>query len=60
MEEKKVVQKQVQEQPLTENRTYTPPSLTVYGKLTELTGGGTISFPEAGPGMSDMSLNMMT
>lgn len=29
-----------QEQPVAEKRTYSPPSLTVYGKLSELTAGG--------------------
>ena len=29
------------EQPVVEKKDYTPPTLTIYGKLTELTAGGT-------------------
>lgn len=48
MEEKKIEKKQAQ--PTVKKRVYTPPMLTVYGKLTELTAGGTNTTGE--PGMS--------
>ena len=44
-----------EEQPLVEKKAYTPPALTVYGKLTELTGGGTGSSAEAGTGTQKMT-----
>ena len=37
MDEKKIKKKQ--KQPTEEKKVYTPPTLTVYGKLTELTAG---------------------
>lgn len=37
-----------QEQPIVEKKAYTPPTLTVYGKLTELTAGGSGQAHEAG------------
>ena len=39
MEEKSIEKKP--DQPVAEKKVYTPPALTVYGKLTELTAGGT-------------------
>jgi hypothetical protein len=39
MDEKKIEQEQ--EQPIVEKRAYTPPTLSIYGKLTELTASGT-------------------
>lgn len=41
------------EEPIVEKKVYTPPELTVYGKLTELTGGGTGSVAESGSTHSD-------
>jgi hypothetical protein len=38
MEDKLIETKE--EQPVAEKKAYTPPALTVYGKLTELTAGG--------------------
>jgi hypothetical protein len=38
MEEKLI--KKSEEQPVEKKKGYTPPTLTVYGKLTELTGSG--------------------
>jgi hypothetical protein len=35
-----------QEQPVVDKKTYMPPTLTVYGKLTELTAAGTGSTTE--------------
>ena len=39
MDEKKIEKEQ--KRPTDERKVYTPPSLTVYGKLSELTGSGT-------------------
>jgi hypothetical protein len=39
MEEKSI--KREQDQTIVKKKVYTPPTLTVYGKLTELTAGGT-------------------
>ncbi|HEX5941415.1 MAG TPA: lasso RiPP family leader peptide-containing protein [Anaerolineales bacterium] len=38
-----------QEQPVVEKKPYTPPALIVYGKLTELTAGGSTGNPEQHP-----------
>jgi hypothetical protein len=57
MAEKPIVQKQVQEEQPSEKKNYTPPTLTLYGKMTELTGGGSISAAEPG---SSMKPDMMT
>jgi len=38
MKEKSIEKKP--DQPVAEKKVYTPPTLTVYGKLTELTAGG--------------------
>ena len=38
MDENKIEQEQ--EQPVEPKKAYTPPALTTYGKLTELTAGG--------------------
>jgi hypothetical protein len=51
MEEKAIEEKQ--EQPVGERKVYTPPTLTVYGKLTELTAGGSLGQPEGGSGKLD-------
>ena len=50
-ENKKIAQEQ--EQPVAEKKAYTPPALTRYGKLTELTATGTGMDIEAG--MSDQN-----
>ena len=47
MEEKSIEKKP--DQPVAEKKVYTPPTLTVYGKLTELTAGGTSNSSEANP-----------
>ena len=52
MEDKLIESKQ--EEVNVEKKEYTPPTLTVYGKLTELTAGGT-SLPAEGSHISDMS-----
>ena len=39
--------KKAEEQPVVEKKAYTPPTLTTYGKLTELTGAGTDAGIEA-------------
>ena len=44
MDEKPIEREQ--EHPVVEKKVYTPPALTVYGKLTELTAGGSLGFPE--------------
>jgi len=44
MDEKPIEKEQ--EQPDAERKPYTPPSLTVYGKLTELTAGGSATVME--------------
>jgi hypothetical protein len=46
MDEKPIEKEQ--EQPNVEKKVYSSPTLTVYGKVTELTGGGTKGTPEAG------------
>jgi hypothetical protein len=46
MEEKLIETKE--EQPAEEKKAYTPPALIVYGKLTELTAGGSANAHEAG------------
>lgn len=45
MEEKKI--KKQQKKVLVKKRAYTPPMLTLYGKLTELTASGTGTVNEA-------------
>jgi hypothetical protein len=45
MEEKAIKKKQ--DQKSVKKKVYTPPSLTVYGKLSELTAGGTQKGGEA-------------
>jgi hypothetical protein len=44
MEEKKIETNE--KQPVIEKKVYTPPTLTVYGKLTELTAAGTTGSTE--------------
>lgn len=44
MEEETI--KKDEKQALPTKRNYTPPALTVYGKLAEVTGGGTTGTPE--------------
>ena len=39
--DEKQIEKKEQEETVVEKKAYTPPALTVYGKLTELTAGGT-------------------
>jgi hypothetical protein len=51
MDEKLI--KEEQDQPVAK-KAYTPPALTVYGKLSELTAGGT-GPPEGKGGGKDMS-----
>jgi hypothetical protein len=46
MEEKSIETKEAQ--PVSEKKPYTPPTLAVYGKLTELTAGGSANAHEAG------------
>ena len=46
MEEKLIETKQ--EGPTLEKKVYTPPALTVYGKLTDLTAGGSKGSLEGG------------
>jgi hypothetical protein len=48
MDEKPIENKE-QEQPVAEKKVYTPPTLTVYGKLTELTAGGSERHQETAP-----------
>lgn len=48
MDEKSIETKE--EQPTEEKKAYTPPTLTVYGKLAELTGGGRSAHGEGAPG----------
>ena len=38
--DEKLIEKKEQEEPVVEKKAYTPPAVTVYGKLTELTAGG--------------------
>jgi hypothetical protein len=53
MDENKIEQEQ--EQSIEPKKAYTPPVLTTYGKLTELTAGGSVGNPEtSGNTMSDM------
>jgi hypothetical protein len=47
--EEKTIEKE-QEQLVVDKKIYTPPTLTVYGKLTELTAGGTKDANENGMG----------
>lgn len=56
MEEKVIEKKQDQE--IVMKKTYTPPALTVYGKLTDLTGGGVGTVTEAAA-MNNSSMNQM-
>jgi hypothetical protein len=50
--EEKLIEKEG-DQPVVKKKVYTPPALTVYGKLTELTGGGLSNNKEnQGPGGS--------
>jgi hypothetical protein len=46
--EEKVIEKK-EEQPIEPKKVYTPPMLTVYGKLTELTAGGSQPDTENNP-----------
>jgi hypothetical protein len=46
-----------QEQPVEKKKTYTPPALTKYGKLTELTASGTMGDME-NPAMVGSAFNM--
>lgn len=50
MEEKPVVIQKEQKEPVRAGRVYAPPELTVYGKLADLTAGGTKSNGEGTPG----------
>ena len=47
MDENKIEKEQ--EQTVEKKKVYTPPSLTKYGKLTELTAGGTADAAESNP-----------
>ena len=47
MDENKIEQEQ--EQPVENKKAYTSPTLTMYGKLTELTAGGSIGNSENNP-----------
>ena len=51
MDEKLI--KEEQDQPVVKKKVYTPPALTVYGKLTELTAGGTGLEVENNPGQGE-------
>jgi len=46
MEEKLIETKQ--DQPIVKKKVYTPPTLIVYGKLTDLTAAGSAGNPEQG------------
>lgn len=46
MEDKKITNEE--EQPVVEKKFYVPPTLTVYGKLSELTAGGSPDTNEPG------------
>jgi hypothetical protein len=48
MDEKSIEKEQ--EKPAEKTRVYTPPALTRYGKLTELTASGTAGEKETNPG----------
>ena len=50
MEEKLIEKKQDQ---TVVKKVYTPPTLTVYGKLTELTAGGSGTDVEVNPGQGE-------
>jgi hypothetical protein len=45
--EEKLIDKEG-DQPIVKKKVYTPPTLTVYGKLSELTAGGSGNAHEAG------------
>lgn len=47
--EKNLIEKK-QDQPVVKKKVYTPPTLTVYGKLSELTAGGNKSKGEGTSG----------
>ena len=47
--EEKLIEKE-QDQPVVKKKVYTPPTLTLYGKLAELTAGGSKNAPEDNPG----------
>lgn len=49
---KKKVTEKDQNQKIVKKKVYTPPILTVYGKLTELTAGGVGSVSEGGSSAS--------
>jgi hypothetical protein len=46
--EEKLIEKEG-DQPVVKKKAYTPPTLTVYGKLTELTAGGSTGSLENNP-----------
>ena len=50
--EEKLIEKE-QDQSIVKKKVYTPPTLTLYGKLTELTAGGTGSEAEHKPGQGE-------
>ena len=50
--EEKLIEKEG-DQPVVKKKIYTPPTLTVYGKLTELTAGGTGTEGENKPGQGE-------
>jgi hypothetical protein len=58
MEEKKNENKI--EQDVVSKKVYIPPSLTLYGKLTDLTGGGPTSKPEPHSGSIPSPLDQMS
>ena len=51
--EENLIEKE-QDQTIVKKKVYTPPTLTVYGKLTELTAGGTGMDTEDTPGQEAM------
>lgn len=53
MEEKLIEKKQ--DQPIVIKKVYTPPLLTIYGKLTELTAAGVGSTTEQKPGQGPIT-----
>lgn len=60
--DEKLIETKEEEQPVAEKKAYTPPALTVYGKLTELTAGGSGLVSELHPdtGQRDNSKNKHT
>jgi hypothetical protein len=48
------------ERHLAEKKIYTPPTLNIYGKLTDLTGGGSNAMPEPHTGANPSPLTEMS